>query len=44
MEIVKSNKVAKPEYIRYLIEISQALNKIAEELAVLNERHNIDTY
>jgi len=36
--IVKAIKREKPDYIEYLKEISKALNKIVEELAIMNER------
>ncbi len=37
-KVVKSIKHETPDYIEYLREISKALHRIAEELAIINER------
>ena len=40
IKIVKANRLKKPEYVEHLKDIAKSLNRIAEELAVMNERRN----
>jgi hypothetical protein len=42
-KVVKAASEKKPDYVQYLKEMNKILNRIAEELAVMNER-NISDY